>query len=85
MIAFTEIRHGLKDGKVLVIKEGDEVKGLPADVVNQLKEQGIIGDAATTEVVVDEELQKENEDLKAQVEALKKELADASKTPSPAK
>ena len=85
MIAFTEIRHGLKDGKVLVIQEGSEVKGLPADVVDQLKEQGIIGDAATTEVVVDEELQKENEDLKAQVEALKKELADASKTPPPAK
>lgn len=76
MIAYTEIRHGKDDGSVVVIKEGDTVKGLPKDVVDQLADQGIIGDEPTREEVVD--LNEENADLRAQVEALQKQLAEAS-------
>lgn len=85
-IAFTEIRHGNDDGSIIVIKEGETVKGLPADVVKDLTEQGLIGNKAEVEIVQDPEVVKENEALKAQVEALQKELAAAKQTPTaPAK
>ena len=85
-VAYTEIRHGNDDGTIVTINEGDEVKGLPKEVVEQLKEDGIVGDAPSQEKTDDlneevEQLSEENDDLKAQVAELKKQLA-AAKTPS---
>lgn len=84
-VALTEIRHGKEDGEVVVVKEGDEVKGLPKDVVENLKEQGLIGAPPVSTVEQNEkveELEQENEDLQKQVEKLQAELAEAKKTPA---
>lgn len=83
MIAFTEIRHGKDDGSVVVINEGDEVKGLPKDVVEDLKAQGIIGEQTSAAEV--EDLNEENEELRAEVAELKKKLAEATKPQDPPK
>lgn len=83
MIAFTEIRHGKDDGSVVVINEGDEVKGLPKDVVEGLKAQGIIGEQTSAAEV--EDLNEENEELRAEVAELKKKLAEATKPQDPPK
>jgi protein-L-isoaspartate O-methyltransferase len=84
-VAFTRIEHGDKDGKLIVVEEGAEVKGLPKELVDQLAEQGIIGEPAKTESDRDEdiaELEDENDALKAQVAELKKQLAEKSTPPA---
>lgn len=78
MIALTEIRHGLPDGKLIVVKEGGTIpKEIPASVVKALQEIGSIGEPQSVEVVADASVVTENEELKKQVEELKKQLADA--------
>ena len=90
-VAFTDIRHGQDDGNVVEIKAGDDVKGLPEDVVDQLKGQGLIGDPPRTRDEKDsanDALAEENERLEEQVAELKAKLAAAeqegkkSSTPS---
>lgn len=83
MIAFTKIRHGKPDGTVVVIEEGETVKGLPEDVVAQLKEQGIIGDKPEVQSAENDELAKENADLRKQLEELQAQLKEKT-PPAPA-
>ena len=85
-VALTTIRHGKDDGSVVVVKEGDEVKGLPKDVVEDLKSQGLIGEPAVSTVEQDEQVEKleaENEDLQKQVEELQAKLAEAEEGKTP--
>jgi len=82
-VAYTKIEHGKDDGTLVVIEEGDEVKGLPAEVTKQLAEQGLIGEPLTSGTEKDQtidELEAENEDLKSQLEKVRAELV-AAKTP----
>lgn len=83
-VALTTIRHGGTDGKVTVIKEGDEVEGLPSDVVKALKKQKLIGEPVSNAAVVDErdELQKRVAELEAQLEEARKSDQSQTKTPT---
>lgn len=74
-VALTTIQHGTDDGDVVVIREGDEVKGLPKEVVADLKEQGLIGEPAATPAQSDDE----KKALKARIAELEGQLADANK------
>jgi hypothetical protein len=82
-VAYTTIRHGLDDGKVLVVNEGDPVPSdLPKEVVQSLQDQGLVGEPPSTPQQQDEEkaqLQAQNEDLEKQVNDLKRQLAAAKK------
>jgi hypothetical protein len=75
-VAFTTIRHGKDDGEVVVVNEGEEVKGLPADVVKDLKEQGLVGEPPKTQ----EEKDEDKEALQARVDELEAQLAEFEKT-----
>ena len=77
-VAYTQIQYGAENGDVVVIEEGDEVKGLPAGVVKDLKELGVVGEPLKSQSEKDadiDELEAENEELQKQVEALQKQLA----------
>lgn len=80
LTAFTTITHGAKDGARTIVPEGERV---PANLFSKaelqdLKDQGLVGEPAPTpsEVVATE---RENEELRAKVEALEAELAAAKK------
>jgi hypothetical protein len=82
LVALTAIKHGDDDGKETWIDEGDEVKGLPKDVVTQLKEDGILVEASTLPDKASEEnedLSEENEGLKTENENLRQRLAELQK------
>jgi len=81
-VALTRIQHGNEDGSVTVVEENEPVKGLPADVVKDLKAQGLIGSPPASPQEQDD-LQEENDELRAQVEELKAKLAEAKKDPPP--
>ena len=74
MIAFTTIRHGNPDGSVTEILEGGEVKDLPKAVLDDLRAQGLVGDAP----VASAEQEAENETLRAKVAELEALLAKAN-------
>ena len=78
-VAYTKISHGQKDGTVVTIDEGAEVKNLPTDVVKELKELGVVGPPLDAQAAakVNEELQTENDELRAQLEALQAQLAES--------
>ena len=65
-IALTTIIHGNDDGSVTRIEYGEPVSGLPAVVIKQLKDDGVIGDEPMA-----------NSEAMAQIEALKSQLAEA--------
>lgn len=75
-IATTTIQYGAPDGERIVIPEGEPVKGLPKDVVKELREQGHIGDSALTPEESDQ-IVAEKEALQARVRELEQELKDA--------
>lgn len=79
-VAFSEIRHGKDDGEVLVIKEGEPVKGLSKEVMLELEAAGAIGEEpmASSEVQADlAAVESERDDLQDQVQKLQQELAQA--------
>ncbi len=81
-VAYTRIEHGTDDGDLVVVEEGDEVKDLPADVVKELKEQGLVGEPPKTKAERDEDLESleaENDELQARVQELEAQLAAAKK------
>lgn len=80
MIAFTTILHGNEDGSVVTINEGEAVKGLPKEVVDDLKAQGLVGDAP----VASEVQEAEADALRARVVELEAELEAAKKVAPPA-
>lgn len=87
-IAYTTILHGMPNGDVVRVEEGEDVKALPKKVIDELTELGVIGpDLSRTDP--DEDIVAENEELKAQIEALQKEVeaakAAAAKTAEPTK
>lgn len=81
LVAKTHIVHGKDDGSTVEIAQGDEPKGLPKDVVDELKKAGLVGEEEPTasQAVETEDLREENEELAAQVEDLKRQLAEAQK------
>lgn len=84
-VALTTIRHGDDKGNVTVINEGDEVKGLPSDVVKALKKQKLIGDAPqANSAVVDERdaLQQRVAELEAALEEARKS-GEKKESPTP--
>jgi polyhydroxyalkanoate synthesis regulator phasin len=63
---------------VIVVKEGETIpKEIPQKVLDSLVELGSAGEPKAVEVVPDEQVVEENAALKAEIEALKKQLADA--------
>lgn len=81
LVAKTDILHG-KDDEVIEIRQGEEVRDLPSDVVKQLKAQKLVGEPAPTasQSEENEDLEQENEELAAQVEELQKQLEEARKS-----
>ena len=79
-VALTTIQHGMENGKVVVVKEGEPVEGLPSDVVADLKEQGLIGKAPVVQEDDDDAEDERVADLEAQVAELRAKLAEASKS-----
>lgn len=73
-VAVADIRHGADD-KVSTIKSGSVVSGLDKDLMSELLATGVI--AEQTKAVADPD---EVSDLKAQVAALKAQLAEKSET-----
>lgn len=83
-IATTTIQHGMPDGERIVIPEGEPVKGLPKDVVKELREQGYIADSALTAEESDQVLE-EKKALEDRVKELEQQLKDAKDgNPKPA-
>lgn len=86
-VAYTRIEHGKDDGSVVVVEEGDEVKGLPSDVVKDLKEQGLVGAPLTSSAEASEEveeLEEQNAELQARVRELEQALQEAKGPVGPA-
>jgi pheromone shutdown protein TraB len=72
-VALTQIRHGNEDGTLTVVEQYQDVKGLPKDVVEGLKAQGLVGDLPEAPQALVEE-----RDLLAQrVAELEQQLKDA--------
>lgn len=72
-VAYTTIRHGKDDGTVVVVNEGDEVKGLPSEVVKDLKEQKLIG----PKTVSSDEVDAEKAEMQAKIDELEAKLAES--------
>jgi len=82
-VALTRIVYGKDDGERVVIEEGETVKGLPKETLDELREAGAIGsppEAASGLVDERDALQARVEELEAQLEAAKK---DDGKEPEP--
>lgn len=79
-VALTEIRHGEEDGQITVYAPGEDVSGLDEDTLKQLEEAGVVGDPTPVPKEEADALVAENDELKEQVEALKAQLAAASKS-----
>jgi hypothetical protein len=80
LVAFSEIRHGKDDGDVVVIPEGEPVKGLPKEVVEELKAVGAVGEEPKASSETQEELAEvtsERDRLADEVEQLRQQLAEA--------
>jgi hypothetical protein len=52
-VALTNIEHGTEDGKVVRVAFGEPLKGLPADVVKELKDAGAVGSEKDAEALVE--------------------------------
>jgi hypothetical protein len=72
-VALTTIHYGTDEGEVLVFEPGDSVSEIPTDVLENLKEQGAVGEPPVTKAQADSE----KDELKAQVADLKAQLAEA--------
>jgi hypothetical protein len=73
-IAVTDIKYSdpnVENAEVVYIEAGEEVKGLPSNVMDDLRESGSIADSMTQD---DAERLRE---LEAEVEALRSQLASA--------
>lgn len=77
LVALTRIEYGSKDGQVKVFNEGDTVsaKDFDEEAWGQLEDAGAVG----LPQVKAAEVADENEALKAQVAALKAQLAEVQK------
>ena len=69
-VAYTKIEHGKDDGTLVVIEEGDEVKGLPAEVAKQLG--GEIKLSKYTRFEKGEGIEKKQDDFAAEVASMTK-------------
>lgn len=76
-VALTRIEHGLEDGTVIFVEQGEKVDKLPAEVVKNLKALGVIAEGVPINEPLPDfnALAAENAELKAQVEELKAQLA----------
>lgn len=70
LVALTDIVHGTEDGKVIRVSAGENVPSdIKGDALKLLKEAGSVGQPVVTP--------KEVEDKDAQIEELKRQLAEA--------
>lgn len=70
LVAYSRIEHGKEDGSLVVIEEGESVTGLPKDVVETLKETGVVGETPVPDA-------DEIAELRARVAELEAELNGA--------
>jgi hypothetical protein len=76
-VALTDIKYGDPDGSVVFINAGDEVADIPDDVVDNLREQGAIGDSfSENDSLRIQQLQAELEDLRRKIAETKGEDPD---------
>jgi hypothetical protein len=73
LVAVTDINHGNGEDGVVTISAGEEVKDLPEEVVDRLKEIGSV-----TEEVLPEGAQDRIQELESEVAALRAQLGEAS-------
>lgn len=79
-VAFTTIRHGEEDGSVTIVEQGHPVTGiLPVDVVDELRNQGLVGVAQLTPEQAQEDAA-ERAALQTRVAELEAQLAAAQKS-----
>lgn len=72
-VALTAIRHGMPDGSVVEVTEGESVSSLPKEVVAELEKiDGVIGSPSMAPDKVDQTVT----DLEAQVAELQAKLAE---------
>jgi hypothetical protein len=72
--AVTDIQHGNEDGSITYIEAGEEVSGLPEEVMDDLRASGSITDEPSSDDVA--RLQQ----LEAEVEALRSQVATTGQT-----
>ena len=78
LVAFTDIVHGIEDGKVINVKSCDKVPAsISGKALEILKEVGSVGEPVT--------YSKELDDKDAQIEELKRQLAEAQAAATPVK
>lgn len=62
-VALTNIKYGTEDGTVIDILFGEDVSELPQDVIDELKEQGLIDGEPVLPVSAPEVEEVEDDDL----------------------
>ena len=69
-VALTDIKHGLEDGSVVEVKQGDKIPStIPAAAVRILRDSGAVGEAPVTREDIDSK--------DARIAELEKALAEA--------
>jgi hypothetical protein len=81
MIAVTDINHGNPDGSVTYINAGDEVEGLPEEVVDELLASGAISDQPSPAAATDRIKELEAEVARLQALANDRGTVEGSTSP----